>query len=100
MVPKMFKPLKFDYISYFPSLCGFIRSTSARLHSDRTEGHTFLRTYPHTENQKNYMAPALSDAGGIKMYRQELQFLWSAHGLMMLYISVKFHENILNGFQV
>ena len=34
------------------------------------------------------------------MYRQELQFLWSACGLMMLYISVKFHENILNGFQV
>ena len=46
------------------------------------------------------MALASSDAGGIKMYRQELQFLWSARGLMRLYISVKFHENILNGFQV
>ena len=35
-----------------------------------------------------------------KMYRQELWFLWSACRLMMLYICMKFHENILNGFQV
>ena len=35
-----------------------------------------------------------------KMYRQVLGFLWSACCLMMLYISMKFHENILNGFQV
>ena len=34
------------------------------------------------------------------MYRQDLRFLCSAHRLMMLYISMKFHENILNGFQV
>ena len=34
------------------------------------------------------------------MYGQELWFLCSAHRLMMLYISMKFHENILNGFQV
>ena len=33
-----------------------------------------------------------------KMYRQELRFLWSACCLMMLYISVKFHENILEQF--
>ena len=26
--------------------------------------------------------------------------LWPARRLMMLYISMKFHENILNGFQV
>ena len=32
------------------------------------------------------------------MYRQELGFLCSAHHLMMLYISMKFHENILNKF--
>ena len=32
------------------------------------------------------------------MYRQELEFLYSACHLMMLYISMKFHENILNGF--
>ena len=37
---------------------------------------------------------------GIKMYRQELWFLCSACRPMMLYISMKFHENILNGFQV
>ena len=35
-----------------------------------------------------------------KIYRQELQFLSCAHQLIMLYISMKFHENILKGFQV
>ena len=35
-----------------------------------------------------------------KMYRQELWFLWSACRLMMLYTSIKFNENIVNGFQV
>ena len=35
-----------------------------------------------------------------KLYRPELWFLWSACRLMMLYISMMFHENILNGFQV
>ena len=34
------------------------------------------------------------------MFRQELRFLCSACRLMMLYISMKFQENILNGFQV
>ena len=34
------------------------------------------------------------------MYRQELWFLWSACHLIMLYISMKFHENILSCFQV
>ena len=34
------------------------------------------------------------------LYRQELLFLCSAHHLTMLYISMKFHENILKGFQV
>ena len=33
------------------------------------------------------------------MYK-ELRFLWLARRLMMLYISMKFHENPLNGFQV
>ena len=31
---------------------------------------------------------------------QELQILSSACPLMMLYISMKFHENVLNSFQV
>ena len=35
-----------------------------------------------------------------KLYRQALQFLCSARHLMMVYISMKFHENILKGFQV
>ena len=34
------------------------------------------------------------------MYRQDLWFLWSARCLMMLYISMKFQKNILNGFQI
>ena len=34
------------------------------------------------------------------MHKQELRFLCSASCLMMLYISMKFHENILNGLQV
>ena len=35
-----------------------------------------------------------------KLYRQELRFLCSACPLMMLYISMKFHESILKCFQV
>ena len=35
-----------------------------------------------------------------KMDRHELRFLSSARHLMMLYISMKFHKNALNGFQV
>ena len=35
-----------------------------------------------------------------KLYRQELQFLCFARCLMMLFISMMFHSNILNGFQV
>ena len=35
-----------------------------------------------------------------KLYRQELQFLCYARLLMMLYVSMKFPENILKGFQV
>ena len=34
-----------------------------------------------------------------KLSRQELRFLCSAHHLT-LHISMKFHENILKGFQV
>ena len=35
-----------------------------------------------------------------KLHGHELRFLCSARRLMMLYISVKFHENILISFQV
>ena len=34
------------------------------------------------------------------MDRQELRFLSSARRLMMLYISTKFHDNVLYGFQI
>ena len=35
-----------------------------------------------------------------KVYIQELWFLGSAHRLMLVNISMMFHEDILNGFQV
>ena len=35
-----------------------------------------------------------------KVYRQELRILCSVRCLMMLYTSMKFHEHILNGYQV
>ena len=35
-----------------------------------------------------------------KMYRQDLRFLCSARRLIMLYISMKFHENILKLFVI
>ena len=35
-----------------------------------------------------------------KVSNPELQFLRSAHRLVVLNICVKFHENILNGFKV
>ena len=35
----------------------------------------------------------------VKMY-MELRFLFSVHCLMMVYISTKFHENILDGIKV
>ena len=35
-----------------------------------------------------------------KLYKQELRFLCSAGRLMMLYISMKFHDSILSSFQV
>ena len=35
-----------------------------------------------------------------KIYSQELWFLRSVRRLMLVYISMKFHEDILNGFQV
>ena len=40
----------------------------------------------------------ISKGNNYKIYRQELRFLCSAPCLMMLYISMKFHENILKGF--
>ena len=35
-----------------------------------------------------------------KLYRQELRFLCSAHCLMTLYISMKFHKNTLKDFKL
>ena len=35
-----------------------------------------------------------------KVYRQELQLLFSARCLMMLYISMKFQVNIMKDFRV
>ena len=52
-----------------------------------------------TERARNYHCP-ISKGIPPKLYKQELWFLSSAHWLMMAYISIKFRENILNGFQV
>ena len=35
----------------------------------------------------------------LQNFRRELRFLCCARRLMMLYVSMKFHETILNGFQ-
>ena len=37
---------------------------------------------------------------GEKIHKMELWFLFSAHRLMVLYISTKFHKNISKGFKV
>ena len=50
------------------------------------------------ERTQNYHS-LISKGNNSKTYRQ-LWFLWSAHHLMMFYISMKLSENILNGFQV
>ena len=42
----------------------------------------------------------ISKGNNYKLYRQALRILCSASCLMMLYICMKFHENILKGFQV
>ena len=36
----------------------------------------------------------------VKHLRVELQFLFSAHRLMMVYICTKYHENILDGMEI
>ena len=52
------------------------------------------------ERTRNYQCQ-ISKGNNSKLCTQELCFfLCSARRLMMLYISIKFHENILNDFQV
>ena len=45
------------------------------------------------------MGKILKGHNSVKMY-VELWFLFSAHRLIMVYISTKFHENILHGIKV
>ena len=42
----------------------------------------------------------LSNGNNSKMYTQVLRFLWSARRLMMFYVPMMFHDNILNDLQV
>ena len=42
----------------------------------------------------------ISKGNNSKIYRQELSFLWSAHHLMIFYISMKVHDNLFNNFHV
>ena len=58
-----------------------------------------LKGFRVIERTRNYHCRNFK-GNNSKMYRQELQFLTFALRLMMRYISMKFHENILNGFWV
>ena len=57
-----------------------------------------LNGFQIIEKTQNYHC-RISKGNKSKMYRQELWFLCSLPRLVMLYISMKFHENVLNGFQ-
>ena len=46
-----------------------------------------------------FRAKISKDNNSVKMY-VELRFLFSAHCLVVVYISTKFHENILHGIKV
>ena len=48
----------------------------------------------------NFKSEGERGGGNSKMYRQELLFLRFACQLIMLYISMKLHENILKGFKL
>ena len=60
-----------------------------------------LNGFAVTERTRNYHCIVEFEREvSLKLYRQELRFLCSESCLMMFNISIKFHENILNGFQV
>ena len=61
-----------------------------------------LNGFQVTERTALYYVLGITKVQGItkKIYIQELCFLWSAHRLMLVNISLTFHEDILNGFQV
>ena len=58
-----------------------------------------LNNFRVIEWTRNYHCP-IAKENNSKLYRQELCFLCSACRLMMFHIAMKFHETILNGFQV
>ena len=58
-----------------------------------------LKGFQPTERTRNDRCQ-FSKGITTKLYRLELRLLCSARRLMMLYISVKFRENVLKGFQV
>ena len=59
---------------------------------------TILNDFQVKEWARNYLCQILK-GNNSKMYRKELWFLWSACRLIMLYISMTFHENNFNGSQ-
>ena len=69
------------------------------LHISMKFHENILNGFQAIERAQNYHCP-ISKGNNSKLYRQKLWILCSACHLMMLYICIKFHENILNGFQV
>ena len=62
-----------------------------------------LNGFQVTEQTALYSVLSIAkDQRGItkNIYILELWFLWSAHRVMLVNISIMFHEDILNGFQV
>ena len=58
----------------------------------------FLNAYKLLLRKQNYYCQTSKGNNSKVMYRQKLHCLWSVHHPTMLYISVKFHKNILEGF--
>ena len=56
-----------------------------------------LNGFQLKEREHNYCCPT-SKGNNSKKYTDKLHLFISSHHLMMLYISVKFHENILKAF--
>ena len=56
-----------------------------------------LNVFQLIQGKQNYYCQT-SKKNSSKKYTDKSYTAWCAHHLMMLYISVKFHENILKGF--
>ena len=73
------------------ALCLMMLNISTKFHENILNG---IQVIERTQN----CHCQISKGNNSKMYRQEKQFWWSARHLIILYKSMQFHENILNGF--